>query len=178
MKELIIYWFKMQAAKAAKDILVPHYSKDEIQDILTGYWQRYLILKPEVSAMPTIGGSLMVHLAATSTAFYQELAEQGQTEENATQLFYDIAWKIYQKMGKFSWWLAGVGKKNSYDKLLRATKLFRTFPFNSPSYQWKDVKAKKMLLVLIALNVRLQNTLKRKGYQSFVHPPGAHWTTL
>ena len=136
MRSLIIYWFKIQAAKAAKDVLPPHFDKKEVQDILHGYWQRYIQLKPEVPQMPTMGGSLMLHLSAMSTGFYQELTTRGKDEETTIQLFYDIAWKVYQKMGRFSWWLAGLGNRTSYDRLLKATKLFRAFPFNSPSYQW------------------------------------------
>lgn len=139
MKKLILYWFKMQAAKTAKVTLQSHFEYNEIQHILDGYWQRYLELKTEIPETATLGGSVVVHLSAMSTAFYHELTARGQNEETTTQLFYDIAWKVYQKMGKFSWWLAGIGNKNGYERLLKATKLFRAFPFNSPSYQWKDV---------------------------------------
>ena len=116
--------------------LISLYDAETIKQILSGYWQRYQRLKPEVSAMPTVGGSVMVHLAAMSTAFYQELTSRGQSEETATQLFYDIAWKIYVKMGRLSWWLAGWGNRSIDGHLLKTTKLFRAFPFNSPSYEW------------------------------------------
>lgn len=89
--------------------------------------------------MPTLGGSLMVHLAAMSTAFYQELTSRGEKKEVATKLFYDVAWKVYVKMGKISWRLSGRG--NRYQHLLKATQLVRKFPFNSPSYGWQDVDA-------------------------------------
>jgi hypothetical protein len=140
MKKLIIYWFKIQTAKAAKNELAPHFNNKEVQDILHGYWQRYLQLKPEVPEMLTMGGSLMLNLSAMSTGFYQELTARGKDEETTTQLFYDIAWKVYQKMGKLSWWLAGWGNRSGYDRLLKATDLFRTFPFNKPSYTWEEVK--------------------------------------
>ena len=91
--------------------------------------------------MPTLGGSVTVNLAAMSTAFYQELTARGQSEEVATQLFYEIAWEVYEKIGRFSWWLAGWRNNNGYGRLLKATKLFRAFPFNRPSYQWEDVQA-------------------------------------
>jgi hypothetical protein len=140
-KKLFLCGFKIQAATAAKKVLIYHYKSDEVKDILHGYWQKYLLLKPEILAQPTLGGTLMVHLAAMSTAFYQELISKGQKEVAATHLFYDIAWKVYVKMGKLSWWLAGRG--NRYQHLLKATKLFRRFPFNSPSYVWHDVEINK-----------------------------------
>jgi len=141
MKTLILYWFKIQAANAAHLILSPHFSKDEVGKILRSYWQRYRKLKPEVPSAPTMGGSIMVHLAAMSTAFYKELTRKGKNEESTSRLLYDIAWIVYQKMGRISWWLTGWGNRNGYSRLLKATKLFRSFPFNSPSYHWKDVIA-------------------------------------
>ena len=140
MKNLLLYWFKVQASKFMRKELISLYDAETIQQILSGYWQRYQRLKPEVPAMPTVGGSVMVQLAAMSTAFYQELTARGQSEETSTQLFYDIAWKIYVKMGRLSWWLAGWGNRSTDGHLLKTTKLFRAFPFNSPSYEWKDVQ--------------------------------------
>ena len=167
MRILLQYWFKIQAAKAAKIILAPHFKSNEVRDILQGYWQRYLQLKPEVPAMPTMGGSLMLHLSAMSTAFYKELTSRGKSEEITTQLFYDIAWKIYQKMGRFSWWLAGIGNRSSYSRLLKATKLFRAFPFNSPSYLWKDVEAGNNVVGFNCVKCPVAEYFQTKGLSEF-----------
>jgi len=139
MRQLIIFWFRTRAASAGKKVLSTHFSKEEIIEILSRYWKRYLKLKPEVPSMPTIGGSVAVHLAAMSTAFYEELISRQKGEIETTKLFYDIAWKVYNKMGKFSWWIAGIGNRKGHGRLLKATQLFRSFPFNSPSYNWVDV---------------------------------------
>ncbi|MDF1864628.1 MAG: hypothetical protein P1U70_07330 [Saprospiraceae bacterium] len=135
IEKIILYWFKIQAAKSAQNILIRHYTYNDVLEITHGYWQKYLHLKSEVPTMPTIGGSVSVNLAAMSMAFYHELIARGQSEEVATQIFYDIAWKVYVKMGRFSWWLAGWDNRKNYSRLLKATQLFRAFPFNSPSYQ-------------------------------------------
>lgn len=73
-----------------------------------------------------MGGSLMVHLSALSPTIYQELTP-GQSELTATQLFYDIACKIYVKMGRLSWWFAKWGNYCIDNYLLKITNLFRTF---------------------------------------------------
>jgi L-2-amino-thiazoline-4-carboxylic acid hydrolase len=138
MKTLILFWFKLQAAKSGKQILVHDFNHVEIEQILKGYWNRYLMLKPEVPQMPSVGGEIMVHLATMSTAFYQELTSRGKDEKTATKMFYDIAWNIYKKMGGFTWKLTGCKKRGSINRLILATKLFRKFPFNSPSYKWSD----------------------------------------
>ena len=167
MKSLILYWFKIQAAKAAKDILILHFSNNEVENILDDYWQRYLLLKSDVPIMPTMGASLMLHLSAMSTGFYQELKTRGIDEETTIQLFYDIAWKVYQKMGKFSWWLAKIGNKNGYKRLLKATKLFRAFPFNSPSYEWRDVKTSSNIVGFDCLKCPVAEYFQSKNLAEF-----------
>lgn len=166
-RTLILYWFKIQAAKAAKKVLTPHFNSKEVRDILHGYWLRYLQLKPAVPTTPTMGGSLMVHLSAMSTAFYHELTARGKNKELATQLFYDIAWNVYQKMGRFSWWLAGWGNRSSYNRLLKATKLFRAFPFNSPSYQWKDKQTTTNVVGFDCVKCPVAEYFETKGLSKF-----------
>jgi hypothetical protein len=163
-KKLILYGFKIQAATAAKKVLIDHYKSEEVKEILHKYWQRYLQVKPEVVTQPTLGGTLMVHLAAMSTSFYYELISRGQKKEAATQLFYDIAWKVYVKMGKFSWWLAGRG--NRYQHLLNATKLFRKFPFNT-SYAWQDVETTGSAVSFNCLKYPVAEYFQSKGLSEF-----------
>lgn len=146
LKKITLFWFKTQAARFARVVLADQYNQVDIEEILHSYWQKYLALKPEVPSMPTIGGSLMLHLAAMSTAFYQELIIRGQNETGATKLFYDIAWKVYVKMGKLSWRLSSVGNRSNFSRLLKATNLFRSFPFNSPSFLWEDVITEKNIV--------------------------------
>lgn len=167
MRNLMLYWFKIQAAKATKSVLAPYFNRDEVLDILHSYWQRYLMLKSDVPAMPTLGSSLMIHLSAMSTGFYQELISRGKSEEMTTQLFYNIAWKVYQKMGRFAWWLAKSRSRKTYKRLLTATKLFRAFPFNSPAYRWKDVKTDKNVVGFDCLKCPVAQYFQPKGLSQF-----------
>jgi|TARA_B100000989_G_C19432854_1_gene423815 ubiquinone biosynthesis protein len=163
----MLYWFKIQANKSARVILSPHFTSSEVLDIIHCYWKRYLKLIPDVPSLPTIGGTLMIHLAAMSTGFHQELRARGKSEETTTQLFYEIAWKIYQKMGSFCWWLAGWSNRSSYVKLLRATKLFRAFPFNSPAYRWKDVEVENNVVGFDCLKCSVAEYFQTKGLSRF-----------
>ena len=138
MVYLMLHWFKWQAAISGKHILSKEFKSKEVDEILKNYWQRYLVLKPAVPYMPTMGGRIMVQLAAMSTAFYTEITQRGKDAQTATKIFYEIAWIVYNKMGTFTWNLAGMRKKKDLNKLMLATKLFRQFPFNSPSYEWID----------------------------------------
>ncbi|MEQ8625988.1 L-2-amino-thiazoline-4-carboxylic acid hydrolase [Ekhidna sp.] len=167
MRRLILFWFRRQAAKAAMHVLSPYFERSEILDILRNYWQRYQVLKLEISQMPTMGGTIMIHLSAMSTAFYEELISRGISKEITTQLFYNIAWKIYKKMGRLSWRLAGWSSLNSYSRLLKATKLFRTFPFNSPSYLWSDVPAGDNVVGFDCLKCPVAEYFKARGLSDF-----------
>ncbi len=138
MKLLILYWFKWQTTKSGKRILARDFNHEEIEQILKGYWQRYLTLKPDAPQMPSIGGRIMVQLAAMSTAFYLELTSRGIDETTSTKIFYDIAWIVYKKMGQYAWKLTRWKTRSNISRLVLATRLFRKFPFNSPSYQWND----------------------------------------
>jgi L-2-amino-thiazoline-4-carboxylic acid hydrolase-like protein len=138
LKYLILYWFKWQTMKSGKRILGRNFGQEEADQILQGYWQRYLNLKPDVPQMPSTGGRIMVQLAAMSTAFYWEINSRINDEKTSTKIFYDIAWVVYEKMGMLTWKFTGWQRKSNISRLTLATKLFRRFPFNSPSYLWSD----------------------------------------
>ncbi len=139
MLQLILFWFKTKAAKAAREVLSTDFSKDEIESILKGYWSGYKALRGDIAKQPTIGGTVMVHLAGMSTAFYNELTKREISATQTTQYFYDIAWKVYKIMGRFSWNLTRLKYRNKSKRLAYATELFRSFPFNHPSYKWENI---------------------------------------
>jgi len=167
LERIILFWFKIEATKAARQVLIHHYNVKEVQQILIGYWQKYLSLKEQVPTMPTMGGSIMVHLAAMSTAFYEELAIRDKSKEEIAKLFYNIAWKIYIKMGKLSWLFASLGSKSNNQKLLKATQLFRAFPFNSPSYVWNDVSTRDNVVGFDCVKCPVAEYFKRNGLSKF-----------
>ena len=164
---LILYWFKVQSFKSVKSEHIYLYDMGTIKQLLSSYWQRYQKLKPEIPLMPTVGGCITVHLAAMSTAFYQEMTERGQKEAAATKLFYDIAWKVYVKLGRLSWRLAGRSNQNGYSRLLKTTKLFRAFPFNSPSYEWRNVKTAGNIVGFDCLRCPVAEYFRHKSLSKF-----------
>lgn len=167
IRRALLYWFKIQTNKSAKEELEVLFDQIEVKNILHKYWIRYQILKQDVPTIPTLGGSLMVHLAAMSTAFYRELRERGLSENNATQTFFNIAWKVYKKMGTFTWHIAGIYSRNDHKRLLYATKLFRKFPFNSPSYQWEDIPSKNNIVGFNCIKCPVAEYFKSQGLSKF-----------
>lgn len=165
--KLIIYWFKFQANKAAFRVLKDDFSKKEIREILNRYSKGYLVLKNDLEYQPTLGGRVMVHLAAMSTAFYNEFSSRGKNHAETTNSFYEIAWIVYQKLGKFSWRMAGFGSKRGAERLKKATVLFRAFPFNAPSYKWQDVKDIEGVVAFDCLKRPVAEYFKSKGLSKF-----------
>jgi len=164
---VLLYWFKIQAKKAAYNVLGSNYSNEQIKEILNGYWKRYNLLKTELEDQPTLGGRLMVNLAAMSVAFYNEFSARGIGHVETTKSFYEISWIVYKKLGKFSWWMAGFRGRTGYSRLKKATELFRAFPFNNPSYKWQNVSTKEGVVGFDCLKCPVAEYFKSKGLADF-----------
>ncbi len=107
--------------------------------VLDRIWKRARERWATLSRQSSLGGAIMVRLAAVTAAAYETFIAEGSTAEEATRAVYDIAWAVYRKMGRAAWALsAGAGPENA-DRMRFATVAFRTFPFSAPSYEWKDV---------------------------------------
>ncbi|MCR9065196.1 MAG: L-2-amino-thiazoline-4-carboxylic acid hydrolase [Cytophagales bacterium] len=164
---IAILWFKNQAKKEAHRVLVAFFEKSDVEQILSGYWARYMAQRPEIKKETTQGGTIMVHLAAMSAAFYDELLERGKTQAEATRLFYQVAWNIYKKMGKTTWNLTGLISRNKGKRLALATKLFRFFPFSSPAYTWKDVDDEHYAVAFDCMKCPVAVYFQSKGLSKF-----------
>ncbi|MDQ6644731.1 MAG: AarF/UbiB family protein, partial [Chloroflexota bacterium] len=125
----------------ARKALIHHYSAEEVDNILESSWAGYAELAPSVPHQETVGARIMVHLSALTLSMYEALMQAGQSSEGATALIYDVGWQVYTKMGEVPWGIAGALGHDGYEKLRFSTKAFRTFPFDSPSYLWKDIDA-------------------------------------
>lgn len=175
MRDVILSWFKWQAGISARRVMAATRTKQEIEEVLRNYWKGYLVLKPGVKLTGTLGGNVMVHLAAMSTAFYQELRGRGLNEKEATRLFYEITWIVYRKMGKFVWMMTGVRSRNAAKRMSIATRMFRTFPFSGPSYQWKDRASEGNVIAFDCLRCPVAEYFKAQGLSEFC---AATWCAL
>jgi len=126
---------------SARNVLMRVYSDRVVDDILDTTWANYADLASSVPSQETVGARITVHLSAVTIAIYRALLAAGQSEEDATNLIYDMAWLVYTKMGEVPWTIAELFSHDEYEKLHFATTAFRQFPFGSPSYVWKDVNA-------------------------------------
>jgi ubiquinone biosynthesis protein len=139
MKYIILFWFKVQSQRAAYKVLHDRFSKQEIQDILAKYWILYKKRKATLPQAPSLGGVITTNLAAMSLAFHEVLVSHNLRMDEATEHLFDICWIVYEKMGRYVWNVTGLISRNNHKRLLRSTQMFKSFPFNQPSYEWKDI---------------------------------------
>jgi ubiquinone biosynthesis protein len=162
MHNLIIKLMKPFINSSAKKVLRQHFDKSTVQVLLKNAWAEYAKLKTEVLPEQNFGARIMVGLAVVSEAFYKQLSGKVEAKE-AYVLFNEIAWEIYSKMGGFTYRLTGLISRNKYDHLLKATQLFRAFPFSSPSYQWKDLPGEPGVVAFNCERCPVANYFKSKG---------------
>lgn len=67
----------------------------------------------------------------------------------------------------FSWRLAGLGNREGHSKLLKATQLFRAFPFNSPSFSWEDVQTNNKVVGFNCTKCPVAEYFKERNMSSF-----------
>lgn len=162
MHHLIVQLLKPFINASAKKTLMQHFDKNAVRAILKTAWVEYAILKKEVSPEQNFGARIMVGLAIVSEAFYRQLLQKAGVQK-AYQIFNEIAWDIYSKMGGLAYWFTGLTSKNKYDHLLKATRVFRSFPFSSPSYKWRDLPSEPGVVAFNCERCPVANHFKSRG---------------
>lgn len=110
-----------------------------VSDLMKQTWDRYYDLEPSVAIQPTLGAVFSTHAAALILAMHETLLRHGVAAAESHRLIYDIGWSIYRQMAEPPLLIASAFTRDPRKRLQLATDLFRSFPFGSPSYQWRDV---------------------------------------
>lgn len=110
-----------------------------VSDLMKQTWSRYYELEPSVTIQPTLGAVFSTHAAALILAMHETLLRHGVAAAESHRLIYDIGWGVYRQMAEPPLLIAGAFTRDPRKRLKLATDLFRSFPFGSPSYQWRDV---------------------------------------
>ncbi len=129
--------------KPAQKELQRYFNGANTEKILAQTISTYKQEKDSLLKQQSIGATLTLNMACFSVAFYRSLIENGMTKEKAIDVLYNICWEIYQVMAEIPAKFANTMTNSAHDKMRFATQLFRLFPFSSPDYRWKDVKADK-----------------------------------
>ena len=110
-----------------------------VSDLLKQIWDRYYELEPTVVLQPTLGAVFSTHAAALTLAMHETLLRHGVSAADSYRAIYDIGWSVYRQMAEPPLLVASAFTRDPRKRLKLATDLFRSFPFGSPSYQWRDV---------------------------------------
>jgi ubiquinone biosynthesis protein len=123
----------------AKEILKIEFKEGFAEEILKNTWHEYKSLEVDLPKQQTLGATFTIHGACLTVALYNNLLKSGKTKEDASDLIYQIGWKIYTRMGEIPMLIAGLFSDNPHKRMELATKVFRMFPFSEPDYGFEDV---------------------------------------
>ncbi len=110
-----------------------------VSEVMKQTWDRYYEIEPSVPMQPTLGAVFTTHAAALVLALDETLTRHGIAAAQSQRLIYDIAWSVYRQMGEPPLLLGAAFTRDPRKRLKLATDMFRSFPFGSPSYEWRDV---------------------------------------
>jgi ubiquinone biosynthesis protein len=114
----------------------------EVEHLLDRTWKLYpTYLSSIVPALLGVGPALVLRLAACTAAVHAALVESGKTHEEAIRITADVGWAVYRWMGRIPWMLSGIVSSDPRKRLALSTEIFRSFPFSSPAYGWRNKSA-------------------------------------
>lgn len=131
--------WKMLLEPHAREVLKTTPLGVPVEDLLNQVWERYYELEPSVPIQPSLGAVFTTHLAVATLAMHEALLRHGISAADSHRLIYDIGWRIYVQMGEPPLLLASAFTRDPHKRLKLATDLFRSFPFDAPGYEWRDV---------------------------------------
>lgn len=129
-------------APAVKRTLVAdeRFDRRSIQEVLDSALADYERQLPQLPRETSKGGALMVRVAALTIGFYRALLARDVSASEARTLTASVTAQIYQKIAAVPTALSKMGASDKRDRLVRATSLFRKFPFSLPSYIMLNVQ--------------------------------------
>ncbi|MGP1679749.1 MAG: AarF/UbiB family protein [Burkholderiales bacterium] len=110
-----------------------------VSNLMQQAWERYYEIEPSVAIQPTLGAVFTTHAAALILAMHETLLRHGVAAAESHRMIHDVGWSVYRQMAEPPSLIASAFTRDPRKRLKLATDLFRSFPFGSPSYEWRDV---------------------------------------
>jgi len=98
-------------------------------------WRRY---RERSSALPheeTLGGRVMVRLAAITIALYESFRGNGVSESTARRIVARVNWVIFKPITTIPWFLTRFMSSDRLVRTRRVMQMFMRFPYASPGYK-------------------------------------------
>lgn len=115
------------------------FTRDHVDRILERTWHNYDELVPDAHTeqLETMGNRQNVLLGVVSLAMYRALLAEGVEKDYATELFTDVAWKVYEKWIVLPRFVARLLSRDPQKQTDVMVQMFLTYPFSRPGYDWK-----------------------------------------
>jgi len=110
------------------------FTRAEVDNILKQVWQTYDQLAPFVPQEPKLGNQMNMLLSCVTLACFRVFMATGTEREYAIELIGDMAWKVYEKWGRFPILIARLLTRDPRKQLRMSVNMFLRFPFTPPGY--------------------------------------------
>ena len=132
------FWQSLMEAHA-QAVLTTTPTAASVSEIMQQTWDRYYELEPAIAIQPTLGAVFTTHAAALMLAMHETLLQHGIAVAESHRLIHEIGWRVYRQMAEPPLLIGAAFTRDPRKRLKLATDIFRSFPFGSPSYEWRDV---------------------------------------
>lgn len=110
------------------------FTPTDVDNILKQVWKTYAHLAPKIPREPKFGNRMNMLLACVTLACFQVLMATGIEREYAIELIGDVAWKVYEKWGRFPIFIARLLTHDPHEQMQMSVNMFLRFPFTPPGY--------------------------------------------
>lgn len=110
------------------------FTRADADNILKQAWQTYDQLAPFVPQEPKPGNQMNMLLSCVTLACFRVLMATGTEKAYAIELIGDMAWKVYEKWGRFPILIARLLARDPREQLRMSVNMFLRFPFTPPGY--------------------------------------------
>jgi ubiquinone biosynthesis protein len=110
------------------------FTRAEVDNILKRVWLTYDQLAPLVPQETTLGNRMVVLLSCVTLACFRVLMAAGIERHYAVELIGDVAWKVLEKFGRLTMFVAGLLSRDPRERLRMSVNSFSQFPFTPPGY--------------------------------------------
>jgi hypothetical protein len=115
------------------------FTRDQVDRILEQTWHNYdgLVPAAHVERLRTLGSRQNVLLGVASLGMCRALLGEGVEKMYATELFTDVAWKVYEKWIGLPRLIARRATGSPQAQMNLMLRMLLRYPFNRPGYQWQ-----------------------------------------
>ncbi len=119
------------------DMRKGRFARREVAHVLDKAWTKFDELTTSVPEIPSPGAHHNVLLSCFTLAAVDALTAQGTDRSYAIELFGDVAYDIYSRWGAIARFIARLASREPVQRMRVACRLFLTFPFDQPGYEYE-----------------------------------------